>query len=194
MKCNYVKWDCRTPDWCCVLNDIKNFDNELDLYKGLSMIDTFPEDVCFPMDPDFPKDIKLGDNIGNIDGMAVISKGLMEFIKSKGSESVEFLPVSILNHKGRIASKEYYIIHPLIVQDCIDLEKTKVVWSSMSPKTITSFDSELILDTERMDENLLFFRMKHEPISIMTRKDLSEEIINKGFTGLLFRETNEIRA
>ncbi len=188
MKYNYLVWDHKTPDGCCVLEHILNVTRKKAMKRGQSVIESFPGDACFNMDPDFPRNIRLADNIGNHSSMAVISKQLMEFIKSKNPISVEFLPVSIINHKGRVESNEYYIIHPLVVQDCIDLEKTDIDWSALNPELISFWDGEMVLDTERMDDSLLFFRLKYEPSMIFVRRDLATTLYDEGFTGLYLDE------
>ncbi len=192
MKYNYVVWSCKTPEGCCVLERIMNIQSKKALQKGKSLVENFPSDACFHMDDSFPKDIGIADNIRNISGLAVISKSHMEFIKSKDPASVESLPVSIFNHKGRVASSEYFVVHPLVVQDCINLKKTKNIgWSPMNSKLILSWDGEMVLNEERMDNNLLFFRLKYKPKLIMIRRDLAEAITAEGFTGVFFEEITE---
>ncbi len=194
MKYNYVAWSCQTPDGCCVLDRIMNIPSKKALQRGESLVESFPGDACFHMDDSLPKSrIAMADNIRNISNLVVVSKKHMEFIKSHDPESVEFLPVSIIDHKGLVASSEYFVVHPLIVQNCIDLKKTKNIrWSSLNSKFILSWRGKMVLDDEQMNNNLLFFRLKYKPKLIMIRRDLAESITAEGFSGIYFEDICKI--
>ncbi len=181
-------------DIYCFLNSLSNVDNASEIYDGTSFIKDFPTDACFHMDESKPKAIKLADHVRNASGLHVVSQNLMEFIKSHNPESVEFLPVTIYNHKGRVASTEYYIMNPLIVQDCIDLEKMEVKWNPANKEKISSWKGGLILDTNRIDKTIQIFRPKYHTNTVLVRKDLATSIENDDFTQILFKELdNTIR-
>ncbi len=188
---DYLVWEEEASDVFCTLNYLLNVEKDYELYEGISRINSFPSDACFHMYKDKPKAIKLSDNIENITDVPVISQKLMEFVKSYKPKSVEFLPVTIFNHKGRVASKNYFIMNPLIVQDCIDLEKSKVKW--WTKDSIVSW-KKLILDTKQIDNTLLLFRAKYHPITIFIRRDFANAIEKEDFTGIEFDELYENKA
>ncbi len=188
MDYNYLVWSEENSDDYCILNYLLNVEKDFELKKGISRINNFPEDACFHMYKDSPNAIKLSDNIENFLSTPVISQKLMEFVKTHKPKSVEFLPVTIYNHQGKVASKNYFIMNPLIVQDCIDLEKSEVTW--MTDGSIAGWN-ELTLDTKRIDDTLLLFRPKYNPSTIIIREDFANAIEEEDFTGIGFEELDE---
>jgi len=191
-KMDYLVWAANPAGGYCGLKILKNVEDSYELKRGISRAKGFPSDACFHMDESHPKQIKLADNITNLDGLAVVSKGLKEFVEFRKPSYTEFLPITIYNHKGRIASKEYFIINPFKIQDCIDLNKSGVRWNAIDPELISSW-SKLVIDTNRIDINLLLFRPKYKPSIVMVRRDLVEEIKKGGFTGIYFFDVDKFK-
>jgi hypothetical protein len=92
-----------------------------------------------------------------------------------------------MNHKGRVASTEYSILHSLDVCDCIDLEKSQVKWNPLDKAKILSCNS-LILKPEAMPPQLSLFRLKHWGSNIMASEALVKKLQEKGFIGFRFIE------
>lgn len=189
---NYLVWAASPVGGYCFFKCLKNVFDVYELKEGISRTENFPSNACFHMDDSHPKQKKLADNVANLDRFPVVFKKLKEFIASREPTSTEFLPVTIYNHKGRVASNEYFIINPLKIQDCINLEKSGVVWNAIDPESISGW-SRLVIDIDRIDKNLLFFRPKYKPNAVMVRRDLAKEISNEGFTGIYFYEVDKYR-
>lgn len=174
----------------CFLEDLENFDDPPAL-RGSRKIEQWPADVRFHMDPNFPKAIKLVDCIGNMASAFVASKRLKEAIEAAGPASVQYLPVSIINHKGRLASDEYFVINPFKLQDCIDQKASSLTWNSIDPTLISGCGS-LVLDESRIASKATLFRLKHYPFRLIFRRDLADEIKRQKFSGLTFIEIADI--
>ncbi|MCK5626010.1 hypothetical protein KAI11_04065, partial [Candidatus Bathyarchaeota archaeon] len=108
------------------MTDLKNVEKIYEIQKGISRKNDFPKDACFHMDPGFPKDIGLADHLDNEESCLVVSKQLKKFLESKITSPIEYLSVTIFNHKNQVASNEYFIVNPLNVVDCINLEESEV--------------------------------------------------------------------
>ena len=182
----YLRWASEYEEGYCVIATPK-IDIDKELREGQRLEEGFPGDVTCPMSDDFPDDINLGDNLfGSI--YPVISEKLKHFLLSKLPEgNVEFLPVSIVNHKGRTEPDNYYFIHPLVLCDCIDINASEVEWNELAPDTIADCMG-LVLRENVIPDNLKLFRLKSWGDIIIIRSDLAEELEQAGFTGLYFPE------
>jgi hypothetical protein len=187
---NYVFWSVRVEPNFCALSRLDNVENSLDLQKGI-FIGIFPENATFFMDKNFPKAIKLADNVYNLRGLIVVSKKLKEFIEKTEPPNVEYLPVSIINHKGRIASKDYFIINPFVPQDCIDLQNSDIQWNAIDPEIISAC-FEMVIDETRIDPSITIFRLKYYPTKILVKRDMANKILNGGFIGTRFIEIEDL--
>ena len=139
-----------------VLTDLKNVEKIYEIQKGISRKNDFPKDACFHMDPGFPKDIGLADHLDNEESCLVVSKQLKKFLESKITSPIEYLSVTIFNHKNQVASNEYFIVNPLNVVDCINLEESEVEWNSLDSEDIDDLE-ELVFDEGKIDDNMLIW-------------------------------------
>jgi hypothetical protein len=126
------------------------------------------------MNPERPKDVKLGDQHSNREQMIVIGSRLSEFVRTLGETSVELLPVKILDHKGRVASEDFNIVHTTHVVDCLDTAASGAVWNPIDPEQMVSWDT---LKLRSGDHNFPgIFRVKHIPSFTFVRQDVAEAI------------------
>jgi hypothetical protein len=173
-----------------VLTLLQNVPDTYEIGAGVSRTEGFPENALWEMNPEFPKDVRLADNLDNLESMIVVSKRLKEHVEAAGTTAVEFLPVALVNHKGRVASRDYFIINPLHVVDCIDREQSKIEWNGIDPEAICSCFG-LVLLADQIDESIRLFRLKHMPKVVMVREDLADSLMRAGFTGLRFVPVEE---
>jgi hypothetical protein len=61
MTDEYFVWQYRTVPHACVLNRFSGLDDSFRLRQGVPLLDGFPSDVAFHMDPDFPNNLLLVD-------------------------------------------------------------------------------------------------------------------------------------
>jgi hypothetical protein len=156
----------------------------------MSRADGFPDDALFEMDKQFKKQVALSDHLANLDYMAVVSARLKEFIEAQKPKHIEYLKVSIVNHKDRPIEEPYHIVNPLAVIDCIDKQRSEIVWNELDPEAISGLLSLKLL-VDRIDPELVLFRPKHLPHRIFARRDFAEAVAAGGFTGLYFMEPDE---
>lgn len=187
---------CYCGDWgnslYCILEYIEGFDDDYKLGRGDSLTEEWPDGVAFRMSQNYKNQIKLSDNLLTPERIIIASKRLSEFFLEKEIKNLEYLPVTIINHKNRVADTEYSVVNLVTTQDCVDIEKSGVVWNKINSNYITSFDN-LVLDEERIDEDALLFRAKHISGLIFIRKDLARQIEEAGFTGIYFVELSEAK-
>jgi hypothetical protein len=179
----YMIWRSQIREGFCVIGE-PNVDDIWELEDGVSRIENFPPDAACKMSARFPKDIDLQDSVPGA-GLTVISEKVKQVLERLVIGHIEYLPVRILNHKGRVASKSYYILNPLDVVDCIDLDASVVEWNEINTDRI-SYCKSLVLKPESIPESVTVFRPKYWTANILVRDDVTKALDSAGVTGLLF--------
>jgi len=185
---NYQIWaeENETPH-VCELNECKGLDAMRfhALYQGESMKSKFPADAEFRMDPDFPDNTVLADTLNNIDHVIIGSERLKSFLEAQGAAELEYLKVTIRDHKGKKAA-QYFIAHPVGAIDCIDHQASGSVFSR-AVKTKVDKLKRLVLRPETIDPDRKIFRVSGYPKAILVREDLALAI-GKAFKGIKFKK------
>jgi hypothetical protein len=183
MPHDYLVWKYQSVPGACILQDLDGFEDTFRLGQGEPLAETFPADVRFHMNPDFPTDLLLVDNLENTDLCLVVSAKLREALEKQKLSDVEYLPVSIINHRGRVASKDYSIVHPLNPVDCIDRGKSVFKENRIIPGRIDRF-KKLVVNRAQIPEDRRLFYMKDFSDIAVVRSDLAKALDAGAFRGL----------
>ncbi|MCC6559524.1 MAG: hypothetical protein IT372_41940 [Polyangiaceae bacterium] len=175
-------WRSRAGTKYCTLGGLRGIERVPELKRGESRADGFPADAFFEMSKKFPKQVALADSLSNLDGLAVVSKALKGFLEGESLVGVEFLPVSIRDHKGRVASADYFVVNPTRIVDCIDKDRSDISWNPMDVTRICGC-LRFVLDVAAIDADVAMLRPKHLEVCVLVREDLAGEICDRGFTG-----------
>lgn len=170
----------------------ENFRYRFLLRKGRPLGDRYPTDTAYRMNRDFPDDIALEDAAFNLDRQLVVSERLRAFLEERGGPDLEFLPVTLINHKGRAEKASYAIVNLLRHVDAIDQEATAFEWNELD-ETSMSEVSNLTVDPSRIPDDAVLFRLQHLTNVMGVRRDLAEAIEAEGFTGLDFTDFADYR-
>jgi len=187
----YVLWYSEDRGNSCAILKPQRVPRSFELTGGIPRAKDWPDDVFSKMDPDYPQNIKLEDSLINTDDLIVSSRPLKEFLEGRGVPCVEYLPITIMNHKDRVASKDYFIIHPVGLQEGLDVDKSGCEWSLIDSDTIDDVE-QIVIRPSKIDPNVPLFRLKYYYYPIFVRSDLAEAIINAGFTGIGWDKRVEI--
>jgi hypothetical protein len=183
----FVEWDpCSVKDGA-VLTNLQGVDRVFALDDGESVVNGFPQGAHFRFDPEFKRDTLPVDFYINVDSMMVCSNRAKEFISASGPEAVEYLPVTVFDHKGKALAERHWIVHPINPPDCIDLASSKVTWSSLDPDSIQRF-RHLELDAARVPAARQLFRPKACPRLLALRRPFAEALVQQGFSGARWKE------
>ena len=185
MSDEFFVWQYRPVRGACVLNEFSGLDESFRLAEGVPLQEGFPGNVAFHMDPDFPDQLKLVDNLSNSDDCMIASPRLRQAIEDHQPAKVEYLPVSIIDHRGRVASSEYVIVHPIDPIDCIDRERSKFEESAITPGLISYLD-KMVIDGTRVPPDRAIFRLKDFWAATLVRADRAKSLAAQGFSGLDF--------
>lgn len=186
-------WETTPRGGFTTLLAIDNVDDDFRLTRAVALADDWPTDATFRMNPSYPRDVKLADAIHSQggSGVPVVSPRLREAIKAFAPPDVEFLPVTILDHKGRVASDEYVIANPTRLVDCIDQQASQIDWNPIDPELIANVVG-LVLDPAKVDADAVLFRPTYLPTRVVLRGDLAEALTAGGFTGLRLLEPAQL--
>lgn len=191
MSDEYLLWTAKNEPHACTLRDIEGFDKIFELMKGISQAGKFPSDVKMKMDERKPNDTLLVDNVKNLKNILVISERLKSFLEAKSINNLEYLPITILDHKGRPIEQEYFILNPINNPDCLDLNVTDPEWSQIDDTLITHV-KKLAVQKEWRDDNHIIFRPKFYRSRPFVSAKLAQEITEGGFTGVRWQPISEV--
>lgn len=182
MSKKLVIWDSAAVPNACVLGRASEIEDPWEILEGVPRAASFPADFSYAMDPDFPHDTLLVDNLINTDMATIVSLRLKQFLEQRGLKKVEYLPVTILDHRGRPASRDYFMVHPIDPVECLDLDKSGVRYSKIDPETIQEV-KQLVIDESRLDPERGFFRPKGFYQVTFATRALAEAVDKQGFIG-----------
>jgi hypothetical protein len=189
---NLLVWDSAVVPNGCVLGEHSELEDSWEFLDGVSRAETFPTDFTYSMHPDFPHDTLLVDNLINTDMMTVVSPALRSFLESWNLTNVEYLPTTILDHRGRPAGRNYCVVHPINPVDCLDLAKSGARFSAIDAETVEEI-KQLVVDESRLDPTRRFFRPKGFYRATLVTKDLAAAIDKQGFRGIRWIELDAFR-
>ena len=155
------------------------------LHLGEAVPEDFGQPIQYRMSDLFPDDIALSDNY-YVAGQVVVSKKLKEALEDILTDHrVQYLPVSILNHKKRLASDAYFIVHSQDVFDCIDVKKSGVQWNPLDKNEIT-LCKKLVINPDAVPKKMKLFRPKFWGSRMLASESLAKSVTAGGFVGLRF--------
>ena len=160
------------------------------LFEGVSRLDGWPDDVVFEFSKDRSEGMNLTDYVENSPQWLIISDRFKAILEQFREENIEYLPIKIKNHKGRMASEHYWIANFLVLTEAVDRESSIFDDDPGSEDGIFSFD-KLVLRQDILKSGPVIFSLKEEPMTVIARQDLVERIKEEGLTGVEFIETDK---
>lgn len=192
MSDDYVIWSFDEVANALTPKDLLNAE---DIAMALRTGDSIPkgsfEDLQFTADPDYPDDALLTDCIGNNESVIPISDKLKNHLESINLSGIEYLPVVMLDQNGN-AHANYYILHATNVIDCVDQNKTKLRVNRLTPNMYNKVRDLKIL-ANKIPEGTGIFRIKGVYNGTCVHRSIAEDITQKGFTGVYWKEFEEYR-
>lgn len=183
MSREFVMWESARVSHAVHLDVIQNFTESQYFVLGRSFAGKFPENVQFAMDPDRPRDTILTDSLRNIDSLLVISERLRDFLEQRKVKCVEYLPVAILDHKGKPVASKYFIAHTLDDLDCLDVARAQPLYSEIRKASITLV-KHMAFDEARIDPERELFQVKNLDGFTFATRELADAITAAKFTGI----------
>lgn len=174
----------------CIFGFLKNFESR-PLLTGVSAKKDWPEAGHFVRDPDkhYKDRTELSDLLTNGNNLLLASTAFCDFLKAEKVPDLEFLPATVFDKKKPMSS-DYFVVNPLSVQDCVDVEKSEVTRSTILPEQI-NYVKKLHIDESKIDPKAVIFRAKGMVRPIFVRQDLALKIQKQGFSNIIFKPVSE---
>lgn len=169
--------------------DVKGISDEWLLMRGKKMGDHFPTDAVWPISKR-KGGTKLNDFVPNIFSRLVVSSRARERIQAKQA-NIEWLPVKILDRKGKPAHSTYFIANVLEHHDCINRKKSRFEVDPMSRGQIQFF-TKVVLETKKIPDQVVLFRMGEAKTHYVIRSTFALELAEAGLTGFDVLDPEEI--
>ncbi len=191
----YMYWsskDWRSNNVTETLKTLQGIENAHEMNQGLTKLNDFPKDAFFHINESYPRYVDLADCISSKDRFMVVSKRLKEFLESKIT-GVEYLPVSIFNHKNQIVSKDYSIVNPTPAIDCVNKEESEIEWDIWNQIEYVEYCTKLVFHDEKIPNSTLIFCPEYFYGVIFIDESLADEMEMKQFTGSIYKTLDKFR-
>ncbi len=174
-------------------NNVANsIPKQYQLFEGVSRLDGWSEDVAFKFSINRPEGMNLTDCVANSDQLLIISDRFRVVLEEFQVKDIEYLPVKIKDHKGRMASEHYWIANFLVLTEAVDRERSIFDDNPGSEDEIFGFD-KLVLREDILKSGPVIFSLKEEPMTFIARQDLVRRIEEAGLAGVECVETDDFR-
>jgi hypothetical protein len=172
-----------------VLKALSPVPKKWQVVEGVSRADGWPADVTHTVDPDYPHDMTLDDVFRSPAQVFLVSPALKDFLVARSIPSVEFLPVTLLNHKKKPAAN-YFILHPVDPVDCLDDAASGAQPDPMAPSQVYKIQ-RIEMKPAAVDPSLEMFRIDRLYQHIIVKSSLAHAIEAAGFTGVSWTELSD---
>lgn len=164
---------------------------EMDAYRvkmGEAIADIWPADARIDMSRD-QKGIKLSSVLGTTRNMLIAHRTLRDLVEEHcPGVAIEYLPFALHDHRKRLYSKDYWIVNPLGTFDCLDLEKSDIVWDKSRKPPRVSLLREPVLDRRKVEKAPQLFRIQERPAQLVVGVGLAKAIHDAKLTNVMWRE------
>jgi hypothetical protein len=185
---SYRIWHTMFQGEFCALGPLEGVLADEEILRGMSRADGFPGDAFYEMRADYPKNIKIPDNLYTAIHHVVSARMRAALEPELNGSNVEFLPVRVKNHKGRFDPGEFFIVNALDVIDAIDVDASGGDLNPLAPTQLMSVDQVVM---KPLPGQPALFRPANWTRLIFVRADIVEKLESAGLTGLSFWELDE---
>ena len=129
------------------------------LGDGVELLDgEYPQDAKIFMS-DEETGVELPDLVPNTGNMLIVSKRLKDGMSAVNRGPIQYLPLTIYNHKKRPASKDHFIVNPIGALDVLDTDASEIHYHRGEVLKVTKY----VLDPEKLKHVPDIFRVKENP-------------------------------
>lgn len=150
-----------------------------------------------PVAADYPADaqlrmssrsrgIVLPSVIGNVNQLLIVNRGIKDVLEGT-KVPMECLAFTLRDRKGRVMSKDYFIVNPLGGFDCIDFAKSEIEYSRREPSIIIGID-KVVLDPKKVENAPDLFRVDRDPSRYVISERLGRKLQPLDPTNLVVHE------
>jgi hypothetical protein len=155
------------------------------LNEGVRLDAHYPSDAQLHMDPRSPG-MKLSSLLGNIKSFLIVHTDMKNVIEQTCSNEIEYLPVSIVNHKKRVQSKDYWFVNPIGVVDCVDRAASDIDYRSDDPQQVVGV-TKLAFSSAKLVGAPHLFRVPEQPEEFFISATLGKAFLSHEFSNVLLQ-------
>ncbi len=157
--------------------------------RGEVVVDHYPTEARVYLQPESPGG-KLCSLIGNTLGYLIVSTEMKTVIEQMYKGKMELLPFTLYNHKGRVHSRDYWIINPIGSIDCLDKEASQIKYLNSSKKEVIAVD-KFVLDPRKLSMEPDVFRVPEDLTRYFISARLGKAFQERGFTNIFLIEVDQ---
>lgn len=154
---------------------------------GEALTPIYPQDARIHLSEKSPG-IKLASFLGNTRGMLPASTSFKEAIELHcAGQAIEYLPFTLYDHRGRVHSRDYFLVNPLGSFDCLDFQASDIAWDKERPGEILDINQH-VLERQKMKDAPQLFRVARDPHTYVIGLELAREMQKRGLTNVILKE------
>ena len=181
--------DCGADGWCYTNKEPEGIGYQSYKFDEGEELENYPEnldDVTLKLDDDYPDSIKKGSFIGNALSMLIADSKTVKIIKDFVKSGVCYYPFVLLDHKGRVHSKDYSIINPIGAYDYLNIDKSKIDFEDGEIEAIY----ETVLDASKLADDHHLFRISPATGYYFISEGLKKALEDQNTTNMVLTEIN----
>lgn len=152
-------------------------------FEAQPLAPVFPTSATMRFSKGFRKEIKVLDSVASDLSVPIVSARLRAALDQVAPGECEFLPVALLDHKGKVASSDHAILNPLRTADLIDMKLSKYRDTSFNPNQIARV-YELHVLPAQVDPAIHIFRATTMQTQIFIDEAVHDAFERAQLTGL----------
>lgn len=150
--------------------------------EGKRLAKEFPKKATVQFADMFKARRTLNDFVFNLEQALFVSSKVRDILDQLEVPDLEFLPVTIKDHKGAVAADDYFILNPIGQQDVIDMKKTKALMDRLLEDEIFRI-KKLALQPKAVPKGPCLFRAARMPRLILIDDTVRNAFKKQGVTG-----------
>lgn len=169
----------------------------LDQEPGVMGLDGYCLAAGEPIGDSYPADVKvqpseertgiqLSSVLGNNFNYLIVSGAMKDIIAQHCPKAaIEYLPFTLLDHRGRVRGQDYFFVNPLGGIDGVDVKASDIKYHRSG--AIVGI-RKLVLDPEKLLDAPALFRLQQDPQLYVVSEPLARAFHEQGFTNVVLRE------
>ena len=152
------------------------------LTEGKPLGERIPTGARFCFSDHFPQLRKVYDFVTTTLGTLFVSDRVKQILEEMGARNCEFRPITLLNHKGKVASSSHFLLNVLGSEDAIDMAQTVCVMDAIEKDQILGI-RKLVVKRDGISPEALIFRARTKMDEYFISQRLHEAFQREGITG-----------
>jgi len=178
----HVLMECGYNDSAIIQSIPEGSLDKRDFNRGHVLSNTIEDKLTLHFSDEYPENIKLYDFVENTLNLLIVSERTKTVFDNEEVKDLDYIPVQLVDHKGNIAGKDYYIVNFLKRQPIIDMDNSEYDLSYVS-NLILDIDL-LCLNITEVDSDAKLFRSTTEATMNFIRDDLLQALQRAELKGI----------